>query len=458
LDRTLEALERAAAASPGDAVAEIHLARAYQRLGRQEEAFFALLRARWDDADLSASLRRDQLPVLCALPPSQRRRVRLAGSPFADGTFESGSRRRGIAGVAWRLRAPGAVPTARPRSLASWLGARAPTGPALGVDLRKMTPSASGPTIERLNALPCLRRVALARVSSAAARRRRLRGRVATVHFDEPTDAALAVLEGCPARTLELLGATEATRTGIARLRSSPRLEAVHLSHPGDRGPGLLAALGSLPRLRRLDLELGNTPRAGWDALGAAPVTHLRLLDPRLQRLPALPLRRLVRLELRGCRWLHGLTGGLASAPTVSELDLAETALGPAGVASLCRLPLTKLSLDGTRAGDADLAQVARIPTLTELSLVRCPIGDEALRHLATHAQGLRRLDVSGCGERITDAGLHALARLPALTHLWLRGVRVDERGLAPLRERDVGGLPRPGVLRRRRSRPQRRS
>jgi Leucine-rich repeat (LRR) protein len=97
--------------------------------------------------------------------------------------------------------------------------------------------------------------------------------------------------------------------------------------------------------------------------------------------------------------------------------------------------PVISVKLDGSRAGDADLRNVAVLKQLRSLDLAgtgptRMRISDQGLKELA----GLERLTwLRIGGPKITDAGLAALARLRELEFLDLSGTLISDDGMREL-------------------------
>jgi hypothetical protein len=141
----------------------------------------------------------------------------------------------------------------------------------------------------------------------------------------------------------------------------------------------------------------------------------------------------------------------------VQYLQLPFTRVTGQGMEQLITLPsLKSLTLDGCReVKNADLRHVAKLTTLTHLSLCDTPFTDPGLVHLETltnleHLEllstnvsgatlaglkGLTRLKVIDARCPVNDAGLAAFASLPALQSLNVEGaIQITDSGLAALR------------------------
>jgi hypothetical protein len=99
---------------------------------------------------------------------------------------------------------------------------------------------------------------------------------------------------------------------------------------------------------------------------------------------------------------------------------------------------LKTLKFENRAISDAQLAVVARVPTLTELT-IRGRITNEGLKQL----RGLSRLEVLDLSmSNVTDEGLKELASMPKLTRLAVMEMRITDEGLETL-----AGFPNLKVL-----------
>ncbi|HNY80716.1 MAG: hypothetical protein RBS72_09305 [Sedimentisphaerales bacterium] len=112
-------------------------------------------------------------------------------------------------------------------------------------------------------------------------------------------------------------------------------------------------------------------------------------------------------------------------------LDLSQTNITGAGMKWVAGLQNLRRLTAPDRMDDAGLAHVARLPALTGLYLRESRVTNAGLRHLAG-LQGLEELAL-GAG-RITDAGLVHLGKLPRLRYLLLQGDGFSDAGFVHLK------------------------
>ncbi len=269
--------------------------------------------------------------------------------------------------------------------------------------------------IEALAALPRLRRLALRHVQG----------------FGEPAVAAVARCASL--RELSLCGCVHVDERWLAQLAALRELESLDLSMIGSRAffsgfaghlvppdPGsgvtdlVAAALGSLPRLRELNLaQAGLTPVGlrSLQRLGRLQSLDLSGVELQTADLRTLPPS-LTSLTLRGfVASLDGIGADLAAAlPALRTLDLlGSPGLGPNGLSSLAALrTLRSLDVsycprlaDGSSAtAEQAVQRIARLPWLEELTLRGWPLGDAALATLRA-MPNLRRLDSDAGTQRL---------------------------------------------------------
>jgi Leucine-rich repeat (LRR) protein len=90
-----------------------------------------------------------------------------------------------------------------------------------------------------------------------------------------------------------------------------------------------------------------------------------------------------------------------------------------------------KVDFSGKKVTDADFANIAKLPRLEQLILVRSTIDEGGLAHLSN----LKRLgQMSLQGSNVTDAGLEHVGKLVNLTQLDLGGTKITDAGLEHLR------------------------
>jgi hypothetical protein len=199
--------------------------------------------------------------------------------------------------------------------------------------------------------------------------------------------------------------------------------------------------------LTSVSLEIGHLESVATRLFALEPIEELELLDGsvaaihRLAKLTKLPLRSLV---VRGSIGDAGLAALVAAdfLPALVRLNVADTGLGPDGVAELASWSNTRfetlvltdneISDEGAaHLGGADLRRFLR-----RLYLTRSGIEAEGLDALL--AGGLPRLETLCLGENeLGDEGAEAIARhataLPSLRHLELPCTDLGDAGVAAL-------------------------
>ena len=82
---------------------------------------------------------------------------------------------------------------------------------------------------------------------------------------------------------------------------------------------------------------------------------------------------------------------------------------------------------------DSHLVKLSHLPELIELNLDSCPVGDQAIRHLADNevVPNLECLDLADTA--LTDMGMAHLAKFPRLTKLSLFYCNISNAGLRHL-------------------------
>ena len=162
--------------------------------------------------------------------------------------------------------------------------------------------------------------------------------------------------------------------------------------------------------------------------LGLSDITALALADdhesltPRHVSLIVAACTRLQSLDLSTCQSAvtdDGL-GSLGRLPALTELDVSQTAVSDEGLRLLAEGPPVESRevRNGERSrglyaslGAALGGSIAGLRQLESLSLRRCiHITDEGLLHIAQRCPSLRALDLSGCGPKVSDRSLLAVA------------------------------------------------
>jgi len=220
------------------------------------------------------------------------------------------------------------------------------------------------------------------------------------------TDDWVGQLVGPSTVHVDLAGCPGVTDAGLEALDRSPRLLTLDLSGcPGVTGAGVARLAQRATRLRSVALR--GCPGVTGDAVEALGRHAGGLRE----------------LDLSRCRGLLGSTRALAGLAALTELE--GLSLGWAGGG-------------GQAVGSSDMPELSVLAGLTRLDLSGSLIdagdlealsGADALECLAL--DGCRQLD-QGWGARPEGTGgLEALARLPRLRALSLRGSRVDPRDVA---------------------------
>lgn len=113
-------------------------------------------------------------------------------------------------------------------------------------------------------------------------------------------------------------------------------------------------------------------------------------------------------------------------------LDLSQTSITGVGMKWIAGSQNLRRLTAPDRIDDAGLAHVARLPALTGLYLRESRVTNAGLRHLV----GLQSLEELALGTgRITDAGLVHLAKLPRLRYLLLQGDGFSDAGFVHLKK-----------------------
>lgn len=254
--------------------------------------------------------------------------------------------------------------------------------------------------------------------------------------------------------------ASEVGRDRLAALPLSARSQITGLSVLGNEAlevlePKLLPALVDLQlalddpfgaelgrQIAKFDLQHLDLSHCGIGAKGLSALTHLPLRTLRLffdqMGKAAKELRafeQLTELSLAACDLTAGVVEAVASLPRIRVLSLArnDTLVGP------CVQPLTKmkdlqrLDLTETPIGDAGLATLSPLDRLEEIRLHRARLTSKAAKCFES-LTSLRTLDLSG--NPVGAAMVKSLTTLSRLTVLDLTGcelARPAVEGLAAL-------------------------
>jgi uncharacterized protein (TIGR02996 family) len=299
--------------------------------------------------------------------------------------------------------------------------------------------------------------------------------RAALLAFDPPPDVEwhLGFWRGVTVGASDR-GAEPGGGAGLAGLLDAPSARFVRelrLLGPGGHDRFALAARAG-DTLRELEIANASEPITDRDvrALGACRRLRKLTLTPCAPVTPdglaALgELRELAHVELRGCNLSDDGAAQLAGLPLSTVRFDAIADLGPAGMRTLARLPLTSLELSALdhpahrhELSDAAVAELASHPTLASLELagariagrgaaalgtlaslrrLRIPSSSIADRHAGHLPRGLRSLCLAHCAE-IGDVACAAIAHMAELELLDLASTRVTPvgvRAVLPLRQ-----------------------
>ena len=240
-------------------------------------------------------------------------------------------------------------------------------------------------------------------------------------HESRVSDESLRVLLQMPLlESLDLRGkaVTDAGMPYLARLTS---LQDLSLSGTKVTDAGL-AALEPLQSLLYLRLGLENF----MDQDEADESKHFT--DAALPHVAK--LKKLQALRLGGCSITDDGLKALRGMPELVNLDLNWTKVTGSGFSHLAELPKLTLISPPSGCGDAGLAHLAKIRTLTGVFSNFEHVTDTGFEELA-QIKGLARLSLGS--QHMTNAGLRHIGAMPALRELILEGTgpRITVAGLA---------------------------
>jgi len=231
-------------------------------------------------------------------------------------------------------------------------------------------------------------------------------------------------------RDLDIWGCCPLTGDGLVHLRELKQLSRLTLTSHSTGGG--LARLHGLP-IRRLDLSnWGWLTNKGLTALrGFKQLTELNLSgcvslsDPMLAHVGS--LTRLRKLNLDDCNITNAGLAQLSGLTEIREIRLPEGVLGDAGLRHIVKMTaLTRLSLRRCRGiSDGGLALISRrLRALRRLNLSRCiNITDAGIAHLSS-LRALQEINLRGA-RNLTRAAIARLqSRLPS--------TRIQSGGQAP--------------------------
>ena len=115
----------------------------------------------------------------------------------------------------------------------------------------------------------------------------------------------------------------------------------------------------------------------------------------------------------------------LAAVPRLGELSLSNTTISDEGLVHLAKLDqLTRLHLASTAIKGPGLASLSRLTRLVELDLSHTPLTDQAIARLSPLTR-LKRLDLSDTA--VTDLGIEQLRQLKSLEVLVLHNTALSQ-------------------------------
>jgi WD40 repeat protein/Leucine-rich repeat (LRR) protein len=253
----------------------------------------------------------------------------------------------------------------------------------------------------------------------------------------EVTPAGLAHLKGMTGLTGLALDSAKVTDDGLDHLRGLDGMLWFTLKDNPDVTPAGLAHLKGMTRLGYLDLEsvqvtdAGLAHLKGMTALETLCLSSTGVTDDGFAHLAGMTklsdLRLGVLPDLRGPGLRH-----LKGMKDLNQLDLSATGVTDDGLAGLKELTqLESLTLP-TTIGDAGVAHLAGLTSLTALSLNGTKVTGAGVAHLKGLA-ALEWLDLSGT--KTGDSALEHLAGLKKLNTIFLLETSVTREAVAKLRK-----------------------
>jgi internalin A len=226
-------------------------------------------------------------------------------------------------------------------------------------------------------------------------------------------------------------------------------------------GDKVLGVLGTLPKLDNIGLRLTKVTDAGMaelakcQSLQSVSVPGTVVSDAGLVHLAKLKNLKSLSLGVydEGAKITDEGLKTVGQMPGLRWLGLSGTPITDAGLPYLSGLKnLESLNLDETKVTSAGLAHLEPLQSILRLRLMDT-VDDECAKHLAKlkNLQSISsNLDVSDEGvaylasmpnleelmlsdEKVTDASLPAIAKMPKLKTLWFQHCKVTDEGIAKL-------------------------
>jgi len=223
----------------------------------------------------------------------------------------------------------------------------------------------------------------------------------------------------------------------MERLAAETQLELLDAVGCEQLTAAALASIGSMRSLRNLRLsgpavnDESVQHLAGLSELAAVLLQQTAVTDRGLAALAKLP--KLKEVNLFGSQGVNDASlARLAELPALEKLRLRGTGVTGDDAAALSRMSkVIELDLSETTFGNAGLPAVAQMPALTQLNLWLSRVDDQGIESLRGK-QTLTSLNLDNVSG-ITDASLAVIAELPELTFLHLGGTAVTAAGLEQL-------------------------
>jgi len=236
------------------------------------------------------------------------------------------------------------------------------------------------------------------------------------------------------------------TDAGMVHLNSLKSLEELKLPSSGvtDIGLAHLAGLNALKKLNvgRDATDKGMATLAKMKSLEDLKISSPYVTDAGMRKLSECPC--LESLSLLGCKITNAGLAHLAKLKTLTKLSLSlrKTQVTGSGLAGLKSLEHLRIDTSEGTITDVDLADLSRITSLKNLHITvhdssQSLITDQGLSHLA-NLKALESLNIHSC-PKVTDAGLRHFEGLACLKRLRLDFSRITKAGIARLKARIPG-------------------
>ncbi len=298
----------------------------------------------------------------------------------------------------------------------------------------------SDPQQERMTRSPAAPVDPISRPASDAAAPQRTPGNTAVevdLRNQSVSPQQIEALVNNPAlRRLRVAG-SDIDDAALARLAAAAQLELLDAVGCEQLTGAALASIGSMRSLRNLRLsgpavtDESIEQLAGLTGLAAVLLQQTEVTDRGVAVLTK--LSNLKEVNLFGSKGVSDASiAVLAELPALEKLRLRGTGVTGNDAAALSLMSkVIELDLSETAFANAGMPAVAQMPALTQLNLWLTQVDDQGIESLRGKQQltSLNLDNVSG----ITDASLAVIAELPELTFLHLGGTSVTAAGLQQL-------------------------